>query len=114
MRAEEAYGPVTPGRPVYIFGGEKDHNGQTFYKNTNRYFTEIGMDVDFESNPNYHHWFKDTVAGDIGKFCYGKMQENKETSSNTTGKNEYSIEDKSFLKKGYLHKWDQEQFVNEI
>lgn len=73
-----------------------------------RYFEEAGVNVKFESDPDLGHWFvEDTVAGDIGGFCYDSM------GAGVTMK-DYEFDDTAYLKAGDLEKWDQSAFAEEL
>jgi len=116
LRAEGAWGPVTE-RPLFIWGGEIDKSvTMPNVLDQKRYFESVGADIKYEMNPNYGHWWNEkTVAGDISDFCYDKMKKRAKTKARKIYRGStYSFDDDVYLKKGYLHKWDQEQFVNEI
>ena len=73
-----------------------------------RYFEEMGMNVKYETDPYFGHWFRDwQVAGDISRHCYNNLGVQYPDLP-------YDSKSLDFVEKGYFSKFDQFQLANDL
>ena len=73
-----------------------------------QYYKEVGVQVKYESDPELGHYpyWEETVAMDIGKYCYDTLNAGITLNDYTLGT--------EFLTKGTFGKFDQFEFTKEI